>query len=258
MAGAREAAAAHSPSTSASHKSRPLWTRASYSRRPRPMASTGETSEASRAGEYADATATPTPIASASSTEAKLNSIGPGRLLTYSDSTVLAINFTAPVAMKRPSGSPISAPASPEAACLPHKCRENRPAARAQRAHNPDLRTPPDHGNRNRVVNEKRSDDERNITQQPQIPPKRRQHAAILIRARALRANLHSGWQNGAQTLLPLVKAGYRSALSAKCDRRVRTASARVAPPQCPSRWRIHCRSNRDTRPEPCTRALGR
>src|SRR2546430_1835550 len=50
-AGAREAAAAARPSTRASHKSRAWCTRTSYSRRPRAIASTGETWEASRAGE---------------------------------------------------------------------------------------------------------------------------------------------------------------------------------------------------------------
>src|SRR5712664_2531324 len=74
--------AAAKPSTSANHESRPLCTRTSYSRRPRAIASTGETSEASRAGEYADAAATPTPIASARKMDETFSSMVPGLLLT--------------------------------------------------------------------------------------------------------------------------------------------------------------------------------
>ena len=61
-AGANEAARPGRPARAAIHRSRILWTRAAYSRSPRAMASTGETSDASRAGEAADASETPTPM----------------------------------------------------------------------------------------------------------------------------------------------------------------------------------------------------
>ncbi|HWX28506.1 MAG TPA: hypothetical protein VNZ53_13850 [Steroidobacteraceae bacterium] len=98
-----------------------------YSRWPRAMASAGDTREASRAGEYADRTATPTPTIIASNTEVEFSSIGPGRLLTYSEFTVAAINLTAPLAITRPSGSPIKAPKKPKEAASPTNAARTDP-----------------------------------------------------------------------------------------------------------------------------------
>ena len=63
MAGANEAAAPAIASAKPIQRSRILWTRVAYSRSPRAMASTGETSDASRAGDAAEASETATPIA---------------------------------------------------------------------------------------------------------------------------------------------------------------------------------------------------
>src|ERR1700681_1756036 len=101
------------------------------------MASTGDTNEASRAGEYADATATPIPISIARRTEYGVRAIEPGRLVTYSASTVAPIKFTAPLAIARPSGSPINAPTNPKHAASPTN------AARTERRLAPHARPIP-------------------------------------------------------------------------------------------------------------------
>ena len=51
--------------------------------------------------------------------EKGVSAIEPGRLLTYKDSTVRAISFTAPEAMSLPSGRPRRAPATPKQADSP-------------------------------------------------------------------------------------------------------------------------------------------
>src|SRR5712692_6881158 len=83
IAGAHEATAAANPRSKAIQKSRFFCIKVMYSRLPCAMASTGDTKEASRAGEYADATATPIPITIANNAEDGVSAIEPGRLLTY-------------------------------------------------------------------------------------------------------------------------------------------------------------------------------
>jgi hypothetical protein len=56
---------------------------------------------------------------SASATEEEFSSMEPGRLLTYNACTVAPISLTAPAAISRPSGSPISAATSPKHAASP-------------------------------------------------------------------------------------------------------------------------------------------
>ena len=74
----------------------------------------GKIQAASQAGERAETTATASPIPSAWATEPSVNEMGAGRLLTYKDSTVLAISLTAAAAISRPSNSPSTPPAKPK------------------------------------------------------------------------------------------------------------------------------------------------
>jgi len=190
--GARDAAAAANPAASAIHRSRLLFTLVVYSRRPWAIASMGGTKAASRAGEYAEATATPTPTSKASNTESGVNAIAPGRLLTYNASTVSPINCTAPLAMSRPNGSPTSAPRKPKHAASPTN------AARTRVRLAPSARTIPISARRrtteteNCVVDQECADNQRDITEQSQIPTKRPQHTAIFICSRAGRAHLYT------------------------------------------------------------------
>ena len=78
------------------------------------MASAAESDAASRAGEKAEKMAMPSPTMNASMISSGVSEMGAGRLLTYRASTVLAINFTAPIAMTRPSRTPTAAPATPK------------------------------------------------------------------------------------------------------------------------------------------------
>src|SRR5262249_51693546 len=110
----REAIQAANPSATATPRSRHLWRRAWCSRRPRAIASTGATAEASRAGANADKIETPTPAMNASTATDQLKAIAPGVLVTYSDSTVAETNRTAPSAIKRPSPNPALEPSSPK------------------------------------------------------------------------------------------------------------------------------------------------
>src|SRR5258708_34000630 len=119
MAGARVAVAGANPTGRPIHTSRVLFTVVKYSRRPWAIASTGGTRAASRAGENAEATATPTPTSRASKIEMGVSAITPGRLLTYNASTVSPINRTAPPAMIRPHGDPINAPRKPNDPAYP-------------------------------------------------------------------------------------------------------------------------------------------
>src|SRR3954470_18140141 len=82
MAGMYAEIAPANARTAASNRSRPRWVRAIYSRRPCAIASVGDTFMASRAGENADATETPTPINKADATDMGVNAMDPGRLLT--------------------------------------------------------------------------------------------------------------------------------------------------------------------------------
>src|SRR6266404_5908590 len=109
----------------------------------------------------------------------------PGRLLTYSDSTVAAINRTAPVAIKRPRGSPRRAPASPKQAASPTNANRMTP------------RLAPNNRDGDRVVNKESPNNQGNVAQEAQVPAKSCQHAAILVRTGALRANLHAGGKHG-------------------------------------------------------------
>ena len=59
---------------------------------------------------------------------------------------------------------------------------QNPAPPRAQRAQNADLRPPPHHAHRDRVVDEKRAHHQRNIAEHQQIPAKRAQHALVLVR----------------------------------------------------------------------------
>ena len=69
IAGRNAAITPNTPSSEPIRTSRVRSTRIAYSRRPRAIASVGGTSDASRAGASADATATPIPIAKASITD---------------------------------------------------------------------------------------------------------------------------------------------------------------------------------------------
>src|SRR5258708_36513717 len=113
MGGTREAAAAANASISANHKPDLLATRTSNSRRPRAIASTGATRAASRAGDQAESRLTPAPTNSASVADDAVKAIVPGRLVTYNILTVVPINFTAVLAISRPTGTPDRAPVTP-------------------------------------------------------------------------------------------------------------------------------------------------
>ena len=77
------------------------------------MASTGETCMASRAGASAERNATAIPARIAFITAKTLSATGAGRLLTYSELTVSAINPTAAAAITLPSATPASDPIRP-------------------------------------------------------------------------------------------------------------------------------------------------
>ena len=99
--------------------SRPLCIRLAYSRWPRAIASVGETLAASHAGDNAAITDMPIPISNAITSEVKVSSIAPGRLLTYSACTVAESSFNAPVAITRPGTQPSKAPITPKNAASP-------------------------------------------------------------------------------------------------------------------------------------------
>ena len=114
-----------------------------------------------------------------------VNSIAPGRLLTYSACTVADNNLSAPVASTRPIAHPSIAPANPKHAASCQKSCENRSAARAQRADNSNFRPPPHHRNRDGVVNQETADQQRDVTQHSQIPAKGGEHPLIFRSAAA-------------------------------------------------------------------------
>ena len=194
----------------------------------------------SRRCQIAEATATPTPISSASRhANWPSTSIGPGRLLTYNDSTVSAINFTAPLAMILPSGNPSSAPASPRHAASPRKQPEHPARLAPKRAHNSDFRAPPHHGNRNCVVDQKCSDDQRDIAQQPQIPAKCRQHLAIFFRAGRLADEFPRPRQNALQLVLPFLNISALGNLDKNAIYSPKTIQHALCRRQCPSARRF-------------------
>ena len=162
-------------------RSRHLCMRTSCSRRPRAIASTGTTCDASHAGsERGEHRYQRLRSPTQASATLQVIAIGAGVLQTYSDSTVAATSCTAPTAIRRPSATPAMPPGEPEADGLPRNAPSTAATCRAQRAHDADLRPPPHHRNRNRVVDQKRADHQRDVAQHPQIPAERGQHAPVL------------------------------------------------------------------------------
>src|SRR5260370_7646675 len=95
-----------------------------------------------------------------------------------------------------------------EASGFADEGRENDATTCAEGAQDSNFRAAANDRNGNGVVNEKSADNERNVTQKAQVPTKPRKHAAILVRAAALRTNFYTGGQYGSQTLLPLLQPG--------------------------------------------------
>ena len=103
-------------------------------------------------------------------------------LLTYRDSTVAATSLTAPTARQTPQRNPGDTAGQAKARGFAEERRKDAATRRAQGPQDADFETAPDDGNRNRVVDEERPDDQRDVAQHSQIPAKRRQHPAILGR----------------------------------------------------------------------------
>ncbi len=91
-----------------------------------------------------------------------------------------------------------------EKSCLAQEGQKYRATACAQSARNSSFRTAAHDRNRYRVVDKKCADNQRNVTEQLQIPAKGGEHSPIFVRSRSLQANFHAGRQGRAQTLLPL------------------------------------------------------
>ena len=99
-----------------------------------------------------------------------------------------------------------NAPGQAQAGGFQQKGRQHATTRRAERAQDSDLLPPPHHRNRNRVVDQKRADHQRDVAQHPQIPSERGEHAAVLVRTGALRRQSHARGQGGAQRSPPTAR----------------------------------------------------
>ena len=96
-----------------------------------------------------------------------------------------AIRRTAPPASARPRKTPSVRARDAEQQRFGQEQSEDRAARRAQRAQDADLRAPPHHAHRDRVVDQERAHHQRNVAQHAQIPAEGAQHALVLFAARA-------------------------------------------------------------------------
>ena len=93
----------------------------------------------------------------------------------------------------------------PEQCRFRHKCDQHGAAARAESADGSDIGAPAHHRNRDRVVDEKGSDQQSNVAENAKIPSKGRKHAPISGGLAALRIQDDAGGQHRPQPLLPRV-----------------------------------------------------
>ena len=78
-------------------------------------------------------------------------------------------------------------------------------AGGAERAQDADLLAAAHHRDRNRVVDQERTDDQGDVAQDPQIPAERGEHAAVLFGAGPLRREHDACRQGGAEDRFPLI-----------------------------------------------------
>ena len=113
------------------------------------------------------------------------------------------MSFTAPDAITPTDWETERSAGQPEKSGLADESSQHCAAAGAQGANDSGFWTAAHNRNGNRVVDEKCADDQRNITEQPQIPSEGGEHSAIFVCAGSLRSNFHAGRQRGAHALLP-------------------------------------------------------
>src|SRR5260370_5681511 len=105
-------------------------------------------------------------------------------------------------------GKPNDSARDPEAGGFADKCGENDTRTGAEGAHDSNLRPAANDRDGNGVVNKESANNQGYVAQEAQVPAEGRQHAAILVRAGALRTNFYSGRKHHAQTLLPVFQTG--------------------------------------------------
>ena len=149
------------------------------------MASVGATRIASRAGPSAESSATAAPVAMPIHASLQVSATGVGRLVVYSAFTVTEISPTVPPASRRPSPIPSDRSGQPEHQRLRQEQPEHRAAGGPDRPQDPDLRAPPHHAHRDRVVDQERAHHQGNVAQHSQVPAEGAQHPLVLVAARA-------------------------------------------------------------------------
>ena len=126
-------------------------------------------------------------------------------------------------ASRRPSTMPSSRTDDAQHGGFAEKDQQHAARTGAEGAQNADFGAPPHHAHGDRVVDQERADQQRDVTQDAQIPAKSPQHAAVLFAARAGRLDVPGGGNGGLDQALDVCGVFARREERLRCDRACRT-----------------------------------